>query len=127
MRRVTRDPAVDALLADHSDAVVALAERLRAVILAAHPQFDERARPGWHSVNYRDPAAGFVCALFPGFDRVQLVFEHGARLPDPDERLSGTGRQVRALEFPVASPVDADVVVHFLDLAVDLGAALRAR
>ncbi|MGY1803333.1 DUF1801 domain-containing protein [Blastococcus sp. SYSU D00922] len=122
-----RDPAVDQLLADHSDAVVALTQRLRGVVLDAHPQLTERARPGWHSVNYRDPAAGFVCALFPGADRVQLVFEHGARLPDPEGRLSGTGRQVRTLDLPVGEEPDADAVVHFLDLAVELGAALRAR
>jgi hypothetical protein len=124
---VSRDPAVEQLLADHSDAVVALAQRLRAVVLDAHPQFVEGARPGWHSVNYRDPAAGFVCALFPRADDVQLVFEHGARLPDPEGRLSGTGRQVRILEFPVGAPLDEQLVVHLLDLAVELGAALRAR
>lgn len=122
-----RDPAADALLADHSAAVTALAQRLRDVVLDAHPQLTERARRGWHSVNYRDSAAGFVCALSPGADGVQLVFEHGARLPDPDGRLSGTGRQVRVLEFPAGAEPDADVVVHFLDLAVELGAALRAR
>ncbi|WP_164704568.1 DUF1801 domain-containing protein [Blastococcus litoris] len=122
-----RDPAVDELLADHSDAVVALTQQLRGVVLAAHPQLTERARPGWHSVNYRDPVAGFVCALFPGADRVQLVFEHGARLPDPAGRLSGNGRRVRMLDFSVGDGPDADALVHFLDLAVELGAALRAR
>jgi len=55
------------------------------------------------------------------------VLEHGARLPDPEGRLSGTGRQVRTLEFPVAAPVDEQLLVHYLDLAVELGTALRAR
>ncbi len=121
------DPTVDELLADHTDEVIDLAERLRAVVLGAHPQLIERARPGWHSINYRDPAAGFVCALFPAADRVQLVFENGARLPDPEGRLSGTGRQVRALVFPAGTEVDADVVVHFLDLAVEHGGVPRRR
>jgi hypothetical protein len=124
---VPSDPAADDLLAEHTDAVIALAQRLRAVLLRAHPQFVERARPGWHSINYRDPAAGFVCALFPTADRVQLVFEHGALLPDPAGRLSGNGRQVRSLEFSVADEPDGDAVVHFLDLAVELGTALRTR
>ena len=124
---MSRDRPVEELLADHSDAVIATAQRLRAVVLEAHPQLVERARPGWHSINYRDPAAGFVCAIFPAAERVQLVFEHGARLPDPEARLSGTGRQVRTLEFPAGSAVDAAVVAEFLDLAVELGVALRAR
>ena len=84
-------------------------------------------RRGWHSINYRDPVAGFVCALFPTADRVQLVFEHGARLPDPERRLSGTGRQVRALDLTAPDQVDAEVVGTFLDHAVELGAPLHAR
>jgi hypothetical protein len=124
---MSRDPSVEAMLDDHSGEVVATVQRLRDVLLGAHPQLAERARRGWHSINYHDPVAGFVCAVFPGADAVQLVLEHGARLPDPDGRLSGTGAQVRTLEFPAGTEVDADVVVHFLDLAVDLGAALRRR
>ena len=122
-----RDDDAEDLLSEHPDAVAATAQRLRAVLLDAHPQLEERVRRGWHSINYRDPVAGFVCALFPTADRVQLVFEHGARLPDPDGRLTGTGRQVRALEFTTPDEVDPAVVVPFLDSAVELGAGLRAR
>jgi hypothetical protein len=124
---VPRDPDPDDLLREHTGEVAATAQRLRAVLLEAHPQLEERVRRGWHSLNYRDPVAGFVCALFPGADRVQLVFEHGARLPDPERRLTGTGRQVRALEFTTPDEVDPAVVVPFLDHAVELGAGLRAR
>jgi hypothetical protein len=124
---VPRDPEADDLLAEHTDAVAATAQRVRAVLLDAHPQLEERVRRGWHSINYRDPAAGFVCAVFPGADRVQLVFEHGARLPDPEGRLSGTGRQVRTLDLAGPEDVDADVVTGFLDLAVELGVGLRSR
>ena len=122
-----RDDDADDLLSEHPDTVAATAQRLRAVLLDAHPQLEERVRRGWHSINYRDPVAGFVCALFPTADRVQLVFEHGARLPDPERRLSGTGRQVRALDLRTPDQVDAEVVGTFLDHAVELGAALRAR
>ena len=122
-----RDPGADELLSEHPDAVTTTAQRLRAVLLDAHPQLEERVRRGWHSINYRDPAAGFVCALFPRAERVQLVFEQGARLPDPEGRLAGTGRQVRALEFTAPDEVDPAVVVPFLDHAVELGAGLRAR
>jgi hypothetical protein len=124
---VRDDPEVEALLADHSDAVVATVHTLRAVLLDAQPQLQERAQRGWHSLNYRDPAAGFVCALFPTADRVQLIFERGVDLPDPERRLSGSGRRVRTLAFEKPEDVDPEVVTTFLDLAVDLGAALRAR
>jgi hypothetical protein len=124
---VPRDDDAEDLLSEHPDVVAATAQRLRAVLLDAHPQLEERVRRGWHSINYRDPVAGFVCAVFPTADRVQLAFEHGARLPDPDRRLSGSGRQVRSLEVTAPDEVDPEVVGTFLDHAVELGAALRAR
>ena len=122
-----RDPDADALLDEHTEAVAATAQWLRTVLLDAHPQLVERVRRGWHSINYRDPVAGFICAVFPTADRVQLVFEHGARLPDPEGRLSGTGKQVRTLDFTALDEVDAAVVATFLDHAVELGAGLRTR
>jgi hypothetical protein len=122
-----RDPEADDLLSEHPEAVAATAQRLRAVLLDAHPQLEERVRRGWHSINYRDPVAGFVCAVFPAADRVQLVFEHGARLPDPERRLTGTGRQIRALDLRTADDVEPEVVRALLDHAVELGAGLRGR
>jgi hypothetical protein len=124
---VSRDPAVAQLLADHPDDALRTAQRLREVLVDAHPDLTERARPGWHSINYAHPEAGFACALFPYEDRVDLVFEHGALLPDPDGRLSGTTRQVRTLRVPAGAHVEADVVVEFLNAAVDPGAGPRAR
>ncbi len=124
---MTGNPELDALLADHPDPVADVVLRLRDVLLTGRPDLAERVRPGWHSVNFHDPAAGFVCALFPLADRVQLVFERGALLPDPHHRLGGTGRQVRTLEFTAEADVDAEVVLEFLDLAVDVGARARSR
>jgi len=122
-----RDPSADELLADHPDAVVGVAQQLRDVLLSAHPDLVERARTGWHSINYTHPVAGFVCALFPAADRVDLVFEHGARLPDPDGHLTGSTRQVRTLPVRPDDDLDPQVVVELLDAAVELGAGLRAR
>lgn len=70
-------------------------------------ELTEGARHGRHSINYRDPAAGFVCAILPMADRVHLVFERGVLYTD-------------------GSRVDDDVVQEFLDHAVQIGAGLRA-
>jgi hypothetical protein len=124
-------PSVDAevadLLADHPGEVADVAQRVRAAVLGAQPQLSEAVRRGWHSINYRDPAAGFVCAIFPTADDVQLVLERGAELPDPDGRLTGSGKQVRMLVFPPGAEVDDDVVARYLELAVEYGTALRRR
>ena len=124
---MTGNRELDALLADHPEAVAGVALRLREVLLTGRPDLAERVRSGWHSVNFHDAGAGFVCAIFPLADRVQLVFERGALLPDPHRRLGGTGRQVRTLEFAAEEDVDAEVILEFLDLAVDIGARARSR
>ena len=118
---------VETLLADHCDAVAGIARLLRRILLEGHPPLVERVRTGWHSINYHDPAAGFVCAVFPFADRVQLILERGAQLPDPDHRLSGSGRRVRALKFADGADVDPEVVLEFLDHALDFGARVRSR
>ena len=124
---MSSDAEVEALLADHTDSVAATARRLRTVLLDGHPRLEERVRRGWHSINYHDRAAGYVCGIFPLADRVQLIFEQGARLPDAQGRLSGTGSQVRAMEFATESDVDPAVVLEYLDLAVELGTGRRTR
>ncbi len=124
---MTGNRELDALLADHPEAVAGIALRLREVLLTGRPDLAERVRPGWHSVNFHHPTAGFVCALFPLADRVDLVFERGALLPDPHSRLTGTGRQVRSLQFFSEGDVDPEVVLEYLDLAVELGAASKGR
>lgn len=124
---MTSTAEVETLLADHSDAVADIARLLRRTLLEGHPPLVERVRTGWHSINYHDPAAGFVCAVFPFADRVQLIFERGAQLPDPDSRLTGSGRRVRALEFTDQADVDPETVLEFLDHALDVGARVRSR
>jgi hypothetical protein len=113
------DPAIDDLLDAHTARVAETARRVRAAVLAAHPSLVEGVRSGWHSINYRHPAAGFVCAIFPTAEAVQLVFERGAELPDPAGLLTGSGKQVRMLVFHDVTQVDDDTVGCYLDLAVD--------
>ena len=117
---------VDGLLADCSDQVALTVRRLRRVLLEGRPDLVEKVRSGWRSLNYHDPVAGFVCAVFPQRDTVSLVFEHGARLPDPHGVLTGDGRRVRSMTFARPDDVRPAVVLEYLDNAAEIGAALRA-
>ncbi len=116
---------VEALVAAHTDEVAELTKELRRLLLGARPELSERVRAGWHSLNYHHPDAGYVCGLFPRAAHVDLVFERGALLPDPERRLHGTGRTVRTLRLTAVpgapSGVDADVVLEFLHQAIALG------
>lgn len=117
---------VDGLLAGCPEQVAATVLALRRVLLEGRPDLVEKVRSGWRSLNYHDPVAGFVCALFPQPDTVALVFEHGARLPDPYGVLTGDGRQVRSMTFARPDDVRPAVVLEYLDSAAEIGATLRA-
>jgi hypothetical protein len=92
---------------------------LRELVLAAHPELEERVYQGWRGLGFHHPVAGYVCAIFPRSDRVFLSFEKGVLLADPDQRLVGSGRTVRSLEF---TPADAIVGFEtYLDAAIEVG------
>jgi hypothetical protein len=113
------DSRMTQMLSGEPPEVAALVLRLRDVVRAAHPDLEERVNLGWHGVAYHHPRAGYVCALFPRGNGVNVGFEHGVDHPDPLGRLGGTGR-TRDLRVEVgAGPAEDEVVVDYLDLAVD--------
>lgn len=114
------DEQLDHLLIGELPPVAALVRRLRAVVRAAHPNLRERVYPGWHGLGFHHPRGGYVCALFPRDGGVNVGFEHGADLPDPHGRLVGEGRRMRDVRIEVdAGPEEEELVVDYLDLAVD--------
>ncbi len=90
-----------------------LAAWVRGRVLAADPDLRERVYGGWRGVGFRHPDAGYVCGIFPKGAAVDLLFEHGASLPDPEGRLRGEGAQTRVL--PVAA-ANADAERAILEL-----------
>lgn len=90
---------VENLLRRHNPVVRALTERLREIILATIPEARESVNLGWHSLNYRHQQSGYFCGLFPRHDDVQLVFEFGILLPDPEGLLEGEGAQARFVKI----------------------------
>ena len=88
--------ALDYLRSEHGHAY-GLAAWVREAVLAADPDLTERVYRGWRGVGFRHPEAGYVCGIFPHDDGVDLLFEHGASLPDPDGILRRGGTQTRVL------------------------------
>ena len=112
-----------ALLADHTDEVVAVAEWLREVVLEALPDAEERVYRGWHGFGYHHPEAGYVCAVFPRTGEVLLAFERGVLLHDPHGLLHGDGRTVRWVSVRAPGDPPADRLIELLDAAVQAGSA----
>ena len=112
------DPeAIAYLRAEHAGALE-LAAWTRDAVLAADPDLSERVYHGWRGVGYRHPEAGYVCGLFPRGERVELVFERGATLLDPEAVLAGSGTQTRVLSVTAASDGLARTITAYVGQAI---------
>lgn len=107
-----------AYLRDEHPGSFELAAWTRERVLGAEPELAERVYRGWRGVGFRHPEAGYVCAIFPKGERVELLFEHGAALVDPERRLEGGGSQTRVLPVASADPDTARAIGELVQQAV---------
>jgi hypothetical protein len=84
-----------AYIREHHRSLYELTAWTRGVVLKAEADFTERVYRGWQGIGFHHPEAGYVCAIYPRDDHVDLLFEHGASLADPDGLLAGEGAQTR--------------------------------
>lgn len=94
------------ILKPFSPEVRKLANALRALVKKAAPRLKEVAYPGWKAIGYRDPDAGYICGVFPQAKQVRLIFEHGARLDDPEGLLEGGSKVKQVRYVTIASAKD---------------------
>lgn len=110
--------AIREFLADRHPEALELALWVREVVLAAEPDFRERVYHGWDGIGFRHPEAGFICAIYPRGVDVRLLFEHGARLDDPEGLLEGEGHQTRHVTVRAADDSLAEKLGHLVGDAV---------
>lgn len=94
---------IDAFLRERHPELRELALWVRDQVLAGDADLIERVYRGWDGIGFRHPE-GYVCAIYPRDDEgeVRLLFEHGVRLEDPHNLLTGGGTQSRFI--PIRSP-----------------------
>jgi hypothetical protein len=120
----------EAFLAAYPDQIRDAANRLRAIVQRTVPAAIEAVRPGWHLIGYSVPAGrrvAYFAFVAPGPTHVQLGFEYGMLIDDPDGELGGTGlRQVRFLTFHHPDEVRERQVGRYIRDAARLAAMSRA-
>jgi hypothetical protein len=119
--------SVEALLTPHTPEVRALVERLRRLVKRSVPEATEAVQPSWHSLNYRHPAQGYFCGIFPFIGGVKLVFEFGVLLPDPAGLLQGEGKQVRFVHLRRLSDIRVKALQGLIRAALELPADRTAK
>lgn len=95
-------------LSEYPAAVCDVARGLRAIVRAAIPGArEELDRPGRViGYGFGPGYSGLVCTIIPSKKGVKLGVVHGARLPDPQGLLEGSGKQHRYVAF--SKPADLE-------------------
>jgi len=115
------------LLRNYPPPIQDIAEKLREVILATAPDALEKANRGWRSISFRDKQVGYFCGIFPFEDHVDLIFEFGVLLPDPNGILLGDAKQVRYLRYPGDEEIREAEIKPLLLASLDLPPQHAAR
>ena len=118
---------VEDLLNAYPPPIQDITDKLRQSILKAAPGVQEKANRGWRSISYRDAQVGYFCGIFPFEDHVDLIFEFGVLLPDPNEILLGDAKQVRYLRFYEVEEISKSEIELLLLAALDLPPQHAAR
>lgn len=113
----------EALLADFPPGHQALADRLRAIVMAAAPDAIERVRSGWRLIGYdlpRHRGTTFFAWIWPQPEHVHLGFPLGSVMADADGRMDGAGitKHARWLTYDSVDDVDEAVARRLVEEAV---------
>lgn len=121
-RRMTTVMSVEELLAAQDEPVRQTTLAVLDAIERVAPDLRRKVLPGWRAVGFSSPASGFLCAVFPYEDRVDIAFEVGHRLDDPAGVLN-TGKnakQVRYWSLEPGEAPDEGLLESFLDQSAAL-------
>ncbi len=104
-------------LDDFPAPVKEIARLLRQEIKKAVPECVEAVYPGWRLLGYKKPVGRrkvYFAYVLPKQDCVKLGFEHGVLLSDPENLLTGTGKQVREILFSAPDDHPSDLIRRYI-------------
>ena|SRR5438105_1938965 len=88
---------VNKFLQGYNGEVRDLALRVRELVLKTVPSAQEKVYTGWQTIGYSHSGGmkSQFCAISPQRDRVNVYFNRGTDLSDPEHLLEGAGKQMR--------------------------------
>ncbi len=121
--------AVDAVVARWTPTTQALANAVREFVPRIIPTMTERAYAGWGAIGFREPQAGYVMGIFAMDGGIELIFEQGFALADPDGLFADRPRmkQVRVVEVRKPSDINRRALGDMLRRAVLHGSIKQSR
>ena len=112
--------SIQELISDFPPEIQLLTLQIRSIILNRVSTANEKVNPGWRSISYKHPDVGYFCGILPNEDYVDLIFEFGVLLQDPDKILMGKGSQVRFIRFHSVSDIKVQQLGTLIDAAISL-------
>ncbi|WP_234022752.1 DUF1801 domain-containing protein [Sorangium cellulosum] len=111
-----------ALLSEYPPEAQQLTQRVRKLLLRIIPDVSEYVIPGWRIISFRmGPGhAHQICWLAPQRIGVNLGFERGADMPDPDGLLTGGAKQARNVRIRSAKDVDVTKIAALVAAAIEI-------
>ena len=124
MRVPPPNPDLLHFLEAYPSGITHLVLELRRLVLTAAPTANELVYDAYNAVAI---AYTFTSSFRTGFchiaayaQHVNLGFNQGAQLPDPDRVLQGTGKSIRHLKVKTAADLESPHLRHFLSLALEI-------
>jgi hypothetical protein len=111
---VKRDPAIDAWMHKHSDALGSIARRWFEVMRGCGEDVRELLHDGHPTACVGDAAFGYVNAFKA---HVNVGFFRGAEIADPKGLLEGTGKFMRHVKLSPERDVDAAALKKLIETA----------
>jgi hypothetical protein len=111
----------------YSKEVQELAWQARDLIFSLAPDISETVYPQMKVIRYGtdgNKMSGLVFGLMPTKNGVSLGFMHGASLPDPENLLEGTGKNLRHVKLKSVEDVARPALRNLLD--AELAAAAKS-
>ncbi|MFC5409520.1 DUF1801 domain-containing protein [Larkinella bovis] len=114
---------VETFLADYKPEVRDLALRVRELVRSILPEAHESVNTSHKTIIYGNSPrmADEICYIAPLSSSVNLGFNYGTQLPDPNGLLKGTGKLLRHIKFESTDEVSVPGIVELLKIAKNHG------
>ena len=107
---------------DFPPEILALVERVRGFIRETVPDVEERIYKGRFAAGYHEKRSGCFCGLWIEEKCVYLTFPKGEFLPDPEDLLRSSGKQMNYVTLRPGAAFPEDALFHLIVAALLYGA-----
>lgn len=114
---------VETFLADYKPEIRELTLQIRELVRSILPEAHEFVNTGYKTIIYGTGPrmSDEICYIAPLSSSVNLGFNYGTQLPDPNGLLKGTGKLLRHIKFESPDEVSTPGIAELLEIAKNHG------